>query len=164
MKRTLPLLLIALSGCAAAPKYNYQSQTSTDPTIIFGDRFGGGSVTSPARNFNINIKDAAANKCADAALVGTTSNNWAKINPPTIEIKVPSGKPISVTGFSLLNTLAGISTCVPPPLMFSPKEGGTYSIDINAFDTPCVLSIVQKLPEGKLEKVTDITTLPQCKD
>jgi hypothetical protein len=62
MKKILPLLLILLSGCTVLPKYNYQSQANIDPEIVFGDRFGGGTVTSPARTFKINTKDVAVHR------------------------------------------------------------------------------------------------------
>jgi hypothetical protein len=75
MKKLTPIFLIVLSGCTTLPKYNYQSRASTDPVIVFGDRFGGGAVNSPARSFGVNTKDAASNMCIDFEVVGTTSNH-----------------------------------------------------------------------------------------
>jgi hypothetical protein len=160
MKYLLPLFLTLLSGCAALPKYAYQSQTSNDPVFVFGDRFGGGPVHSPTRTFAVNIKDAVSNKCADFASVGITSNNWIKLNSPTIEIKTPAGKPVSIRG----TYLYGTSTCLSPVRMFTPKEGAIYSVDIETTYNTCSLSIVQKLPNGQQGMVDGITVLPVCKD
>jgi hypothetical protein len=104
MKKILPLLLILLSGCTVLPKYNYQSQANIDPEIVFGDRFGGGTVTSPARTFKINTKDVAVNKCTDFTVVGTTSNHWMGVVPRTVNIKVPAGMTVSIAGSYLLST------------------------------------------------------------
>lgn len=163
MKRILPLLLILLTGCATTPKYNYQSQSGADPQFIFGDRFGGGSVNSPARSFKINTTDAAFNKCTDFAYVGTTSNHWMHVVPKTVEIKVPTGKSVSISsGYNYSNGVT-TSTCTPPILMFSPQEGTVYSVDIETIASKCALSIVRKLPDGKQEPVSGITVLPACK-
>jgi hypothetical protein len=163
MKRILPLLLILLTGCATAPKYNYQSQSGTDPQFIFGDRFGGGSVNSPARSFKINTTDAALNKCTDFAIVGTTSNHWMHVVPKTVEIKAPAGKSVSISsGYNYSNGFSN-TTCAPPTLMFSPQEGTVYSVDIETVGGKCALSIVRKLPDGKQEPVSGITVLPACK-
>lgn len=158
MKTFLPLLLL-LSGCAAMPKYAYQSQTSTDPVMVFGDRFGGGPVHSPSRTFAVNIKDAVSNKCADFASVGITSNNWIKINPPTIEIKAPAGNAVAIRG----TYFYGTSTCLSPVRMFTPKEGAIYSVDIETTYNTCALSIVQKFPDGEHGSVEGLTVLPACK-
>lgn len=164
MNKILPLFLILLSGCTAIPKYNYQSQANTDPTIIFGDRFGRGSVNSPARSFAIDAKDAVLNKCADFEVVGTTSNHWMKLNSPTIQIKTPAGKELAIRGNYVYSSGTLITTCAPPVLMFLPKEAATYSVDIETANNKCVLSIVQKLPDGQQEKVDGTTVLPGCRD
>lgn len=165
MKKTLPLLLIVLmSGCAAPlPKYNYQSQVSADPEFVFGDRFGGGSVTSPARSFDINTLDPALNKCGDYSNVGTTSNHWMKVVPRTIQIKTPAGKAVGIAGGYLLNTGFSSTSCLPPLIMFTPKDGAVYSVDVEMIENRCSLSVVQKMPDGKQEPVSGITVLPACK-
>lgn len=164
MNKMLALLLILLSGCTTIPKYSYQSQASNDPEFIFGDRFGGDSINSPARTFSINIKDATSNTCSDFSMVGVTSNNWL-IKKPAIQLKTPSGKQVSIRGTYLLHP----ASCEPPTLIFAPKDGATYSVDVQAtYPDPthiyCMLSIVQKMPDGKQEQVSGITVLPSCKD
>lgn len=165
MKYALPLLLIVLmSGCAAPlQKYNYQSQANTDPEFTFGDRLGGGSVTSPARSFDINTIDAALNKCSDYSSLGTTSNHWMKVAPRTIKIKTPAGKSVAISGGYLLNTGFSSTSCLPPLVMFTPKDGAAYSVDIELINKRCTLSIVQQLADGKQEPVAGIIVLPACK-
>jgi hypothetical protein len=163
MKKTLPLLLLLLTGCAAtAPKYNYQSQVNTDPSYVFGDRFGGGSVKSPARSFAVNTKDAQANKCADFAVVGTTSNHWMKVVPRTIEIKTPTGKAVAIRSHYNYSNGFINTTCTPDVITFMPKDAATYSVDVETVDKKCTLSVVQKLPNGQTEKVDGVTVVPGC--
>lgn len=164
LKTLLPFFLILLSGCTTAPRYTYQSQTNTDPVFVFGDRFGGGSVNSPARSFGINTKDAAANRCADFEEVGTTSNHWMHLNSRTKEIKTPAGKAVTIRSNYLYSSGIIIISCVPPPLMFIPNEGAIYSVDIDMIKRTCQLSIVRKSPNGQLEKVEGLTLLPVCKE
>lgn len=163
MKKFLPLLLIVLlSACAPLSKYNYQSQASPDPEFIFGDRLGGGSVTSPARSFEINIVDPNLNKCSDYAIIGTTSNHWMGAVPKTIQIKTPAGKAVALSGRYFLSTGFSSTSCIPPVVRFSPKNGSTYSVDIGIVDRRCMLSIVQRLPDGKDEAVSGETLLSAC--
>ena len=164
MKIYLALFFILLSGCTTVPKYSYQSQASTDPVFVFGDRFGGGSVNSPARSLGINTKDAAANRCADFEEIGTTSNHWMRLKSPTIQIKTPAGRAIAIRSSYLYSSGTIITTCVPSPLMFIPREGATYSVDVEMIKRACQLSIVQKLSDGQQEKVDGVTVLPVCKD
>jgi hypothetical protein len=210
MKKFLVPFLILLSGCTTLPKYNYQSQASTDPVIVFGDRFGGGAVNSPARSFGVNTKDAASNMCIDFEVVGTTSNHWMRINSKTIQIKTPTGKPVAIRGSYLYSSGSIIATCAPPALLLMPKDGASYSIDIEVINVPtthslppedaakysnvietanvpstllltpkdaasypvdmgisnnkCVLSVIQRLPNGQQEKVDGLTVLPACKN
>lgn len=169
MKTLLLLLLILLTGCTALPKYNYQSQSSNDPVIIFGDRFGESAISSPARSFSINTKDAAVNICADFDFVGTASNNWIRFNPPTIKINTPVGKAVAIRGVyfysaSAENAKAPVTTCEPSVLMFLPQVAAIYSVDVDTTHNDCSLSIVQKLPNGQQEKVEGITVLPACGD
>lgn len=164
MKKLLPLIIILLSGCTILPKYNYQSQISADPEIILGDRLGGGSVTSPARTFKINIKDADANKCTDFAIVGTTSNHWMGVAPKSIKIRVPAGKAVLISGTYFLSTGFSNTSCTPLTLMFLPKDALSYSIDIDTTDNKCNLSIVRKTADEQGEKVDGITALPSCKE
>ncbi|MFZ2161051.1 MAG: hypothetical protein WAW02_02430 [Sideroxyarcus sp.] len=169
MKTLLPLLLILLTGCTALPKYNYQSQASNDPVFIFGDRFGESAISSPARLFSINTKDAASNKCADFDLVGTTSNNWLRFNPSTIKIKTPVGKAVAIRGIyfyaaTAANAKAPVTTCEPPALTFVPKVAATYSVDVDTSRSGCVLSIVRKMPDGQKEQVDGLTELPDCRE
>lgn len=169
MKLLIPLFLILLSGCTALPKYNYQSQASNDPVFIFGDRFGEGSISSPARSFTINIKDAASNKCADFESVGTTSNHWMRLNSPTIQIKTPAGKVVVIRGIYVFSSTAvsnkvPITICESSALAFLPKEGASYSVDVDTANNVCALSIVKKLPNGQLEKVEGLTVLPACQE
>jgi hypothetical protein len=163
MKKILPLFLVALlSACAPFPKYNYQSQASPDPEFIFGDRFGGGSISSPARTFDVNIVDPVQNKCDDYTRVGTTSNHWMRMAPKTIQIKTPAGKAVALSGGYLLSTGYSSTSCLPPVIMFSPEDGATYSVDIELVDKRCKLSIVQRLPDGKESVVSGGTVLPVC--
>jgi hypothetical protein len=163
MKKTLPLLLLLLTGCAATgAKYNYQSEVSTDPSYIFGDRFGGGSVNSPARSFAVNTRDAQANKCADFDWVGTTSNHWMKVNPKTIAIKTPTGKAVAIRSNYIYSNGFIMTTCTPPVITFMPKDAATYSVDVETVDKKCTVSVVQKLPDGQTEKVDGVTDLPAC--
>ena len=164
MNNLILLFVILLSGCASTPKYSYQSQADADPVFIFGDRFGGGSVNSPARSFGINAKDAVANRCADFEEVGTTSNHWMRLKSPTIQIKTPAGRAVAIRGNYLYSSGIIITTCVPSPLMFIPKDGSTYSVDVEMIKRTCSLSVVQKLPNGQQEKVDGITIFPTCKD
>jgi hypothetical protein len=163
MKKCLPLLLVVLlSACAPLSKYNYQSQASSDPEFIFGDRFGGGSVTSPARSFKVNIVDPNLNKCSDYAVVGTTSNHWMGTASKTIQIKTPAGKAVALSGGYVLSTGFSITTCMPPAVRFFPKNGSTYSVDVGVIDKRCMLSIVQRLPDGKDEPVSGETLGSDC--
>jgi hypothetical protein len=164
MKILISLFLILLTGCTTVPKYSYQSQTSTDPVFVFGDRFGGGSVNSPARSFGINTEDAVANRCADFEEVGTTSNHWMRLKSRTIEIKTPAGKAITLRSSYLYSSGTLITTCAPSPLMFTPKEGASYSVDVEMINRKCQLSIVEKLPNGQQGMVDGVTVLPVCKD
>lgn len=164
MKTFLPLFLILLTGCTTAPRYTYQSQTNTDSVFVFGDRFGGGAVNSPARSFGINTKDAAANRCADFEEVGTTSNHWMRLKSRTLEIKTPAGKAVTIRSNYLYSSGIIIISCVPQPLMFIPNEGAIYSVDVEMINRTCQLSIVKKLPNGQLEKVEGLTVLPACQE
>ena len=141
MKKLLHLFLILLSGCTTLPKYNYQSQSSTDPVIVFGDRFGGGSINSPARSFGIDTKDVLSNKCADFEVVGTTSNHWMRINSRTIQIRTPTGKAVVIRGNYSYSSGSISASCSPPALLFTPKEGVNYSIDIEVINVPTTHSI-----------------------
>ncbi|MBU1426197.1 MAG: hypothetical protein KKH12_13540 [Gammaproteobacteria bacterium] len=169
MKTFLSLLIILLTGCTALPRYNYQSQSSSDPVIIFGDRFGESAISSPARSFSINTKDAAANICTDFDFVGTTSDHWMRLNSSTIQIKAPVGRAVAIRGVyfysaTAVNTQAPVTTCEPPVLMFPPKAAAIYSVDVDTAHNNCSLSIVQKLPNGQQEKVEGLTVLPACRD
>lgn len=160
MKIFLTLFSVLLVGCTALPKYTYQSQTGNDPTFIFGDRFGGDAVHGPGRIFAINVKDAISNKCADFALVGSTSNNWTKLNPPTVEIKTPAGKVVAIRG----TFMYGGTTCEPPTLSFVPKDAAIYSVDVKTTYNKCTLSIVQKLADSQQRAVEGLNVLTGCKD
>lgn len=164
MKYLLPLLLILLTGCTTVPNYSYQSSGVTDPAFVFGDRFGGGSVNSPARSFGINTKDAVANRCVDFEEVGTTSNHWMRFKSRTIEIQTLAGKAVAIRGNYLYSSGTLITTCAPSPLMFIPKEGASYSVDVEMINRKCQLSIVQKLPNGQQGMVEGLTDMPGCKD
>jgi hypothetical protein len=164
MNRAFLLLAVLLSGCGTAiPKYNYQSQANTDPAIVFGDRFGGGTVNSPARAFAVNTKDAESNKCADFEEVGTTSNHWMRVSPQTIQINTPAGKAVAIRGNYLYSSGIIITTCTPTSLIFFPKDAAIYSVDIEITHKQCQFSVVQKLPNGQQEKIEGITILPNCK-
>lgn len=166
MKIVAPLILtILLSACASVEKYSYQSQDSQgslDPEFIFGDRFGGGAVASPARTFDINTVSPVLNKCSDYSRVGTTSNHWSRVAPKTIQIRTPAGKAVALSGGYLASSGFSSSSCLPPLVMLNPKNGATYSVDIDVVNKRCMLSIVQRLPDGKTESVTDVTVLPAC--
>ena len=169
MKTILPLFIVLLTGCVTVPKYNYQSEASADPTFIFGDRFGGGSVNGPARSFVIRVKNLASNKCAvpsDFTFVGTTSNNWAGVFSPTIQIKSPAGKMVVIGGNSEFSgaSARGIATttCHGGVVTFLPKDAATYSVDIEQGGNTCHLSILQKLENGQQENVVGLTDMPKC--
>jgi len=80
----------------------------------------------------------------------------------TIEIKTPAGKAVTLRSSYLYSSGTLITTCAPSPLMFTPKEGASYSVDIEMINRKCQLSIVQKLPNGQHEKVEGLTVLPGC--
>ncbi len=163
MKKILPFLLVVpLLGCASSVKYDYKSATSTDPEFIFGDRFGGGAISSPARSFDVNTGDLASNKCSDYARVGTTSNHWMGVAPKTIQVKVPAGKPVAVAAGYLASSGSSMSSCLPPIVKLQPKDRATYSIDIAIINKLCMLSIVEKLPDGKTAPVPDLAVMPAC--
>lgn len=141
MKKLLVLFPILLFGCTTTSKYNYQPQASTDPIFTFGDRFGGGAINSPSRSFAVNTKDAASNMCADFEEVGTTSNHWTRIRQRTIRIKTPTGKAIAIRGAYFYSSGSIIATCVPPALLFTPKDAASYSIDIEVINVPTTNSL-----------------------
>jgi hypothetical protein len=159
MKKILVLLLILLSGCTTLPKYNYQSQAGTDPVIVFGDRFGGGAVNSPARSFSVNTKDAASNMCIDFEVVGTTSNHWMRINSRTIQIRTPTGKAVVIRGNYSYNSGSIIASCSPPPLLFNPKEKASYSIDIEVINVPTAHSLPPE-DAAKYSNVIETANVP----
>lgn len=164
MKAFTLLILILLTGCTTLPKYNYQSQANIDPEIIFGDRFGGGKVTSPARSFKVNTNDVLGNRCSEFSIVGTTSNHWMGVVPKSVQIKVPAGRAVSIAGAYMLSTGYSNTSCTPPTLMFLPKDSATYSVDIETNEKSCVLRVVQKMANGQLDNVDGIENLPNCKD
>jgi hypothetical protein len=122
MKRVLPLLFILLAGCSSSLKYNYQSQSKSDPQIIFGDRFGGSVLNGPSRHFSVNIINAPLHKCADIAYVGAASSDWLAPVSKTIEIKVPAKKAVSVFGSYLLTSPNSKVSCAPPCSCFRRKK------------------------------------------
>ena len=154
----LAVSVLMLSACAQIKPYTYTAQSDNDPQITFGDRFGGGKISSPARTFDVNFNDAVGNKCNDFVNVGTTSNHWMHVVPKTKVIRTPAGKPVAVRslwGFSG-------SSCRPGVIMFTPENGEKYSIDIAFVSDKCYLSIVQVKPDGKFEEVKQKAILPDC--
>jgi hypothetical protein len=133
-----------------------------------------------------------------------------RINSKTIQIKTPTGKPVAIRGSYLYSSGSIIASCSPPPLLFNPKEGANYSVDIEVINLPtthslppedaakysnvietanvpstllltpkdaasypvdigisnnkCVLSVIQRLPNGQQEKIDGLTVLPACKN
>lgn len=157
-KLILVPLIVLMSGCAGVKPYTYNAQSESDPEIIFGDRFGGGKIASPARTFDINTQDAAANKCKDFTNVGTTSNHWMHVTAKTKVIRIPSGKSVAIRS----SWLFGTTSCIPRVLMFTPASAGKYSVDIGSLYDKCYLSIVQIKPDGQLEDVKNVVVLPEC--
>jgi hypothetical protein len=142
----LPVLLISLlSGCAA--NYKYVPVSPEDPKITFGDRFGGGSIYSPARSFQLNT--LGENKCSDYKPSGVLSNHWMGIGEKTREYFVPKDSQVALIGTYNLSTGSKISTCSVGPISFSPEHGKQYSIDVVSIFRACRISIVEILPDGK---------------
>ena len=154
---SLLLLFSALSGCASAPNYNYQSQNSTDPDITFGDRSWGDSTAM--RAFKINTSARTSNLCKDYFLVGHVLKNQFSTKPP-IHIKTPFGKSVAIYGYYLNHPVS----CEPPILMFTPKDGSSYTVDIETTLKTCAVSIYEKLPSGQLNKVNEMSIVPSCND
>ena len=143
------LSAVLLSGCSS--KYVYVPESRDDPEITFGDRFGGGAIYSPARNFSINITDT--NKCSDYKYVGVLSNNWMGIGEETIVVSVPKGKKISMIGTYNYSTGSSNSHCEVGPVSFEPESSQHYSIDITTLLNYCRISILEILPNGVHSKV-----------
>lgn len=154
----LAVSVLMLSACAQLKPYTYTAQSDNDPQIIFGDRLGGGKVGSPARTFDVNFDDAVANKCSDFVNVGTTSNHWMHLVAKTKVIRTPVGKTVAVRSLWAFSN----ASCRPGVIMFTPENGGKYSIDIAFMSNKCYLSIVQEKPDGKTEEVKQRTILPDC--
>ena len=154
--KAMVVLAILLSGCASS--YVYVAKSDKDPDVTFGDRFGGGKIASPARTFLINTTDAAANKCKDFAVVGTTSNHWMHVNSKTKEIRIPADRAVAIAS----SWLFGASSCNPPTIMFKPEEAGKYSVDIGFVGDKCYLSIMKNTPDGKQEEIAGKAALPVC--
>ncbi len=148
----------SITACAQLPPYAYTAQSDNDPEITFGDRFGGGKISSPARTFDVNTNDAAVNKCKDFVNVGTTSNHWSGVAPKTRMIRVPAGKTIAIRSFWLFSN----TSCRPGVLMFSPENGGKYSVDIAFAGDKCHLSIAQSKSDGKFDEIQGASFLPAC--
>ncbi len=161
MKRIAVVAAVfSLAACAQLPPYAYKAQSENDPEITFGDRFGGGKIGSPARTFAVNTNDATANKCKDFVNVGTTSNHWSGVAPRTRVIRVPAGNTVAIGSFWLFSN----TSCRPGVMMFSPENGGKYSVDIEFAGDKCRLSIAQAKLDGKFEEVKGASFLPTCTD
>lgn len=139
---TLPLLICLLSGCAT--HYKYDPVSFEDPEIIFGDRFGGGSITSPARSFQLNT--LGNNKCSDYRFSGVLSNHWMGAGEKTRNYFVPQRTQVALIGSYILTSGSNISTCSIGPISFKPEKAKRYSIDISR---SCRISIVEILLDGK---------------
>lgn len=150
--------VLMLTACAQIPPYTYTSQSEIDPEITFGDRFGGGKISSPARSFAVNFSNAATNKCKDFVNVGVTSNHWMGVAPKTRQIRVPAGKEVAIRSFWTFST----SSCIPSVLKFTPENSGKYSVDVAFVGSKCYLSIAQHKADGKLEEIKEISVLPEC--
>lgn len=159
MKITLSLLCILLTGCNALPKYKYESQSSIDPTIIFGDRVGDHAISGNHQIFDINIIDAVSNKCGDFNRAAFTSNNYMRLWPMSIQIKIPAGRSLAIRG----SIGAPGYSCAPPTRIFIPKDGVTYGVSVDLIRDQCFLNIVETRENGKDVTVSDVTVLPVCK-
>ncbi|MDF1819985.1 MAG: hypothetical protein P1U64_00330 [Alcanivoracaceae bacterium] len=138
------LLVPILPGCTY---YNYVPASEDDPKITFGDRFGGDSVSSPARNFLINT--AETDYCSDYKPTGVLSNHWSSFGRhKTRDFHVPRGTRIKLIGTYIYSGYSTISTCRAGPISFSPEDGAHYSIDIVTAHGKCGISIVKIGPDG----------------
>lgn len=136
----------ALCGCAT--QYHYQSTSSDDPVITFGDRLGGGSVFySPIRRFSINT--AGTDQCADYHNAGSVSNHWMGINPKTRDYFVPKDTQVSLMGYYSLASGNKLSSCNVGPISFKAEAHKHYSVDISSFANHCLISIFEILPDGR---------------
>jgi hypothetical protein len=158
MKIILSLMLILLTGCNALPKYQYESQSSIDPTIIFGDRVGDHAISGHHQIFDMNIIDAASNKCGDFNRAAFTSNNYMRIWPMSIQIKIPAGRSLAIRG----SVGAPSYSCAPPTRIFMPKDGVTYGVNIALIGDKCFLNIVETRENSQDVTVSDLTALPVC--
>lgn len=153
------LLIILLVGCSSVPEYQYQSQANTDPTVIFGDRAGEHEITGHHQGFDVNTADAALNKCSDFTRAAFTSNNYMRLFPMAKQIRTPSGRSLAIRG-SIGDP--GYS-CIPPTLMFAPKDGVTYGVDVALISDKCYLRVVELRGSEEGLPVAGLIVLPACK-
>lgn len=156
------LFTLLITACSTVPKYVNKEAEPTDAQITFGDRFGGGSISSPARGFLLNSTNIDENQCSNYKSIGTTSNNWSGVAPKTININIPGDNEFAIYG----NYLSGggfVSTCQTKPQVYKFIPGESYSIDIGTEKNICFLSVIQKKLDGTSTVVVPTKFLPICK-
>ncbi len=146
MKRSLSCILTSLviSGCSTIAPYEYQSTSTEDPTLIFGDRFRGSSLSSPSKIFSIDVD--GTKQCNQYKRAAALSDHWVgKLYGAdgTTQVHVPAEKTVQLKALYSRTNDNKTYRCDLDPVAFNPARGKTYSVDIKENLGFCSLSVVE---------------------
>lgn len=131
------VLAIFFSGCTAT--YDYQRTSESDPSLVFGDRFGGESYDDPVRTFMVEI--SGEKKCEKFVNVGVFSDKDFGSSVKSTSLPAPPGKEIMVKGLLMTKEESNYQRCVQGPVYFKTQEDTEYSIDMKVEDGQCRLYV-----------------------
>lgn len=155
---TLFAFVILFPGCAAT--YDYQRTSESDPTLVFGDRFGGEAYDDPVRTFM--VEASGEKKCGDFVNVGVFSDKDFGSSVKSTTLPAPPGKEIMVKGLLATKVEGEYQRCVQGPVFFETEKNRKYSIDMKIEDGQCRLYVAELKAEAYDDGAVKLTQVPSC--